>query len=141
MARDGRHQSEDLEQEALFEWASFASVADPRLSLLFHIPNGGRRDAATGRALKRRGVKAGVPDLFLPAATSCFHGLFIEMKVGNNRPSKAQEGWIGDLKAQGYWVAICYGWLEAKETIEKYLRGYYGKFQLQQGNSRRKADG
>ncbi len=121
------HPSEDQEQEALFEWATAASAAYPVLRLLFHVPNGGRRDAATGRALKRRGVKAGVPDLFLPVATSRYHGLFIELKVGDNKPTENQRRWIGELKAQGYCVAVCYGWREARETIENYLGGAYGK--------------
>ena len=121
------HPSEDQEQEALFEWATAASAAYPVLRLLFHVPNGGRRDAATGRALKRRGVKAGVPDLFLPVATSQYHGLFIELKVVDNKPTENQRRWIGELKAQGYCVAVCYGWCEARETIENYLGGAYGK--------------
>lgn len=118
---------EDDEQEALFEWASLASAKYPALALLFHVPNGGFRGKATGCALKRRGVKAGVPDLFLPVATSCFHGLFVELKVGNNRPSAAQCEWIAALRTQGYCVTVCYGWREAREVLENYLGGAYGK--------------
>ena len=38
----------------------------PELALLFHIPNGGTRDAVEGKHLKQQGVKQGVPDLCLP---------------------------------------------------------------------------
>lgn len=125
------HQSEDAEQEALFSWALAMSGQCPCLKMLFHIPNGGRRDAITGAALKRRGVKAGVPDICLPIACGGYHGLFIELKVGNNKPSAAQREWLYWLQKHGYSVFVCYGWLEAADRIEKYLKdgGYNGEFQ------------
>lgn len=124
------HQSEDAEQEALFSWARAMRGHSPCLELLFHIPNGGRRDAITGAALKLRGVKAGVPDICLPVARGKYHGLFIELKVGNNKPTAFQRDWLLRLDAQGYAVYVCYGWREAAEKIENYLKmgGYNGEF-------------
>ena len=40
------------------------------------ITNGGKRDKATATALKRQGVKAGVPDVVLPAVRAGYHGLY-----------------------------------------------------------------
>lgn len=124
------HQSEDAEQEALFSWARAISCSCPCLEMLFHIPNGGRRDAITGAALKRRGVKAGVPDICLPVARGKHHGLFIELKVGSNKPTALQKDWLLRLDAQGYAVYVCYGWRDAAEKIENYLKmgGYNGEF-------------
>ena len=108
-------------QEMLFTWAMWQQEGRPELKLLYHVPNGGKRDAKTGRALKRQGVKAGVPDLCLPVARGGYHGLYIELKAGKNTTSPKQKEWINDLGQQGYYAAVCRGWEEAKETIENYL--------------------
>ncbi len=52
------------------------------------MPNGGKRDKATAAVLKRQGVKAGVPDIMLPAARAGYHGLYIELKAGENTTTK-----------------------------------------------------
>lgn len=63
-----RHQYEASEQAALMLWAQMHLAKYPQLRLLYHIPNGGSRNAAEAASLKRQGVKAGVPDLCLPVA-------------------------------------------------------------------------
>lgn len=118
-----RINTESGAQEMLFTWAMWQQEGRPELKLLYHVPNGGKRDARTGRALKRQGVKAGVPDLCLPVARGGYHGLYIELKVGKNKTTRKQEEWINALRQQGYHVSVCYGWEEAKETIENYLDG------------------
>ncbi len=116
-----RIDTESGAQEMLFTWAMWQQEGRPELKLLYHVPNGGKRDAKTGRALKRQGVKAGVPDLCLPVARGGYHGLYIELKAGKNTTSPKQKEWINDLGQQGYYAAVCRGWEEAKETIENYL--------------------
>jgi hypothetical protein len=105
------------------EWATLEQRRWPELALLFHIPNGGARDRITGAQLKAAGVKAGIPDLCLPVARQGWHGLFIELKVNGNQPSAAQAGWLDALTAQGYLAVACWGWDEARETLEAYLGG------------------
>ncbi len=80
-------------------------------------------DLITGAQLKAAGVKAGVPDLCLPVARQGWHGLFIELKVGRNRPQERQVGWLDRLTAEGYLAVACWGWDEARETLEAYLGG------------------
>lgn len=109
------------EQEALFRWTAFIRGRFPEIDLLYHIPNGGSRNRIEAANLKRQGVKAGVPDLCLPVARSGYHGLYIEMKYGKNKPSENQDKWLSALQKQGYAVAVCYGWQEAQELITKYL--------------------
>ena len=116
-----RIDTESGAQEMLFTWAMWQQEGRPELKLLYHVPNGGKRDATTGRALKRQGVKAGVPDLCLSVARGGYHGLYIELKAGKNTTSPKQKEWINDLGQQGYYAAVCRGWEEAKETIENYL--------------------
>lgn len=113
---------ESLEQKYLFEWVSAMSGKYPCLDLMYHIPNGGKRDARTGYRLKTEGVKAGVPDIFLPVAKQGYYGLYIELKVGKNKPSKLQNMWLDNLKEQGYQTNVCYGWESAAGVIEEYLK-------------------
>ena len=112
---------ESNEQQALFQWAKLAQAKHPELSLLHAIGNGGKRNLIEAARMKREGVLAGVSDVFLPVARNGFHGLYIELKVGKNKASGNQEWWIEQTTKQGYMATVCYGWVEAKEVIEKYL--------------------
>ncbi len=94
----------------------------PELELLLHIPNEGKRSKAAGAALKRQGLRKGVPDLFLPVPRGIYPGLWIELKVGRNKPTKEQKWWLEKLQAKGYKCRICYSWEEAAETIKNYLK-------------------
>lgn len=113
--------SEAQEQIFLFQWANLARCKYPELELMHHIPNGGKRNAREAVSLKRQGVKAGVPDICLPVPRGKYHGLYIELKVGNNKTSSHQNKWINKLREQNYYVEVCYGWRAAQEVIENYL--------------------
>jgi hypothetical protein len=118
--------SEDGHQKAIMNMIATSGV--PELQLAFHIPNGGSRNKAEAGKLKAMGVKAGVPDIFLPVARGPYHGLFVELKrpadltksVGT--VSTKQEAWLRALQEQGYYVAVCYGWEEAYEKMLWYLQ-------------------
>lgn len=113
--------TESQEQKALFQWSGYAEQQYPELKLLYHIPNGGKREVRTAANLKKEGVKAGVPDICLPVARGQYHGLYIELKAGKNKTTAKQKEWLNALNQEGYATKVCYGWLEAKEAIEKYL--------------------
>ena len=115
---------EEDEQIALFQWAAYESAAIPELKLMYHIPNGGKRNKAIAAKFKRMGVKAGVPDIFLAAPKGEYHGLYIELKrTKGGSTSDNQDDWIDALREQGYRVDVCKGWEKAKETILEYIRG------------------
>ncbi len=114
---------EDTEQMGVIDWANWNTGRFPELELLFHIPNGGKRDAKEAARFKAMGVKAGVPDLCLPVPMRGFAGLYIEMKYGKNKTTEKQRAWIRALKEQGYKVAVCYGGEEATRELESYLQG------------------
>ena len=120
-------QHEEAEQAALFEWAAYKAGQWPELVFMFHIPNGGLRNKATAMRLKATGVKAGVPDIFMPVTRGQYAGLFVEMKYGKNKPSPEQQRYIDMLRGEGYAVAVCYGCEQAIETITAYLRGTHGR--------------
>ncbi len=115
------HATESVEQINLFRWAILQECKCPELMLLHHIPNGGKRDKRTAARLKLEGVKAGVPDISLPVSRGKYHGLYIELKAGDNTTTDNQDKWISRLQKQGYQVNVCYGWEEAAEVITNYL--------------------
>ena len=107
---------ESQEQQALFEWAAY----HPELELMHHIPNGGKRNPREAARLKREGVKAGIPDIFLPVPRRGWHGLYIEMKTPGGRLSKAQKDIHQKLSEQNYAVVVCHGCDEAIQAIQHY---------------------
>lgn len=114
--------TEAQEQITLFSWAAVQAI--PELALLYHIPNGGSRHKAEAARLRAEGVRAGVPDLCLPVPRGGCHGLYIELKrLRGGRLSEQQRAWLDALGKQGYAVAVCKGWEEAAETIQRYLEG------------------
>ena len=120
------------EQVFLFEWANIMANKYPELKFLFAIPNGGQRNVVVATRMKAEGVKSGVPDVFLPVPFSRANkstgeiedlkaGLWIEMKVGSNKPSANQKEWLDFLEESGYQVEVCYSGREAVNTIIDYL--------------------
>ena len=109
--------SEAQEQAAVIEYCEFIHVP------VFHIPNGGYRNAREAANLKRQGVKAGVPDLCIPVAKGGYHGLYIEMKTKKGKLSDKQKAWLSLLHDQGYAACVAYGAGQAIDIIAKYIRG------------------
>lgn len=123
--------NEHSEQVAVINWARTNSYRCPVLAYLHAIPNGaklpykrddrGRRFSPQAAKLLSEGLLPGVPDLFLPAPKAKYHGLYIEMKYGRNKPSPEQEDVIRMLRLCGYRVEVCYSADAAIRVIEEYL--------------------
>lgn len=115
--------SEHASQAALFAWAADNVGKYPALKYMFAIPNGGLRDVRVASSLKAEGVKAGVPDIFLPVCrfTKAKYGLFIEMKWGKNKPTEEQIEFINYATSASYQCEVCYSWEEARDKIIEYL--------------------
>lgn len=88
---------------------------------LFAVPNGGARDEITGARLKAEGVRRGALDLILAKPVAAYHGLFIEMKVGDNKPSEYQAAFITYLESVGYKATVHWNAPSAIHEIEDYL--------------------
>lgn len=114
--------TEAQEQATLIKWSLAVRQTYPELRLLYHIPNGGKRDAIEATNLKRAGVKRGVPDLHLPVPRGQYHGLYVELKTATGRTTLEQDWWIRELLDQGYFCEVCHGWDSARRVIEWYLR-------------------
>jgi len=93
---------------------------------VFAVPNGGSRNKIEALNLKRQGVSAGVPDLFVasrpPASPDC-RGIFLEMKRTRPADSKRhmlspeQQAWHDVLRGCGYTVLTCYGAASALDAL------------------------
>jgi len=111
-----------IEQRDLMKWAELRMATLPELELLYAVPNGGARDVITGAQMKATGTKRGVPDFCLPVARGGYHGMYLELKRrGSGVVSPKQKWWLEKLQEQGYRAVVCYGWNDARETIEDYL--------------------
>ena len=122
--------SEHAEQmQLLHNTARFIEPHHPEACLIYHIPNGGSRGETrasarrAGAEMKQAGAKSGVPDLHLPVARRCWHGLYIELKKpdGSGKLSDEQVWFVKKLSEQGYLVGICDNWRDAYELIRMYL--------------------
>lgn len=117
-----REPLEAEEQRALFEWAAIMERRYPELRFMYHVPNGGKRNAKEAALMKAEGVKAGVPDIVLPTARGQYHGLYIELKrQKSGRLSQEQKEYLNHLQAQGYYAVMCRGWRQAANMIVNYL--------------------
>ena len=116
-----KQSSEANEQRRLMEIVGYYTHRYPELTLLYHVPNEGKRSKITGSILKMQGLKAGVPDLCLPVARGVYHGLYIELKYGKNKLTDSQKQWLTLLGGQGYFAVACWGGDQAFQTLLNYL--------------------
>ena len=111
--------SESSEQTVLV-----ARVRNFHPDLVFmSIPNGGKREIRVAAQMKREGVLAGAPDLFLAEPRNNKHGLFIEMKKIGGKTSNNQNDVIDKLRTKGYEAVVCEG---ADEAYSMFLTYVYG---------------
>ena len=75
--------------------------------VLFSIPNGGFRNINTAKTMKKTGVVAGVADLFLSIPNKTYHGFYIELKIGYNKPTTKQLLFQKQVELFGYkWICV-----------------------------------
>ncbi len=90
-------------QADCFQW--FHNSYSHLRGLLYHVPNGEKRDPVTANLLKAKGVVAGVPDLVFHFRKRTY---FFELKKpdGSGKVSEAQKKIHNQLDAQGFIVWI-----------------------------------
>ncbi len=79
----------------------------------------------TKRKMKKLGLVSGIPDLQIPYARHGMNGLFIELKVGKNKTSKAQDEYIEFLRSENYQVDVVYDFDRFVMVIDEYFDERY----------------
>jgi len=97
-----RSNEEEKLQHRIIKWHYESGVfIYPELKWLHHIRNGGKLEPKYASYWKQQGVKAGIPDLFLPVKRGEFSGFYIELKA-NQYLSKEQKEFRDFCIDQGY---------------------------------------
>lgn len=73
--------------------------------------------------LHAEGAVKGVPDLCIPYARGGYHGLYIEMKANDNKPTVEQTDWLDFLHGEGYLAIACWSADEAIAAAGEYMDG------------------
>lgn len=108
---------EQIEMIKIFDWIRKNNLAE----FAFHIANERKSSQQAGSLLKRMGVKSGVSDIFIAIPSNEFHGLWLELKAGKNRPTESQMKFLEDMRSKGYEALWCTGADKAKQIITDYL--------------------
>jgi hypothetical protein len=121
---------EDNIQIEFMNWVRKQAKHDPRFKLIYHVPNGGKRNKREAARFKLMGVVPGIPDIFVPITSNWFSkcdprpeyfGLYIEFKTEKGKLSEDQSNIIPLLESQGYKVVVCRSAEEAIKTVCDYL--------------------
>lgn len=132
--------TESAEQQAVIAWwESYCKTRNLHECLLFSVPNGSvlagdaKHRAIQMARLKREGLRAGCPDLFLAVpkfhrvgavitGTIIFCGMALEMKRadGGNLTIEQSEFHFS-LRDKGYNCVVCWGADEAIKAIRAYI--------------------
>ncbi len=114
--------AEQAEHINIVNWFNYQY---PKLSEdLHHFANERRCSIQEGRTLKRMGVKKGVADFFLAIPINGKGGLWLELKVGKNKPTKEQMEFAKRKLMRNYEFAFVWGFEAAREIIKAYLGSY-----------------
>ena len=115
--------SEYEQQKHIFLWAEMMTREYPELWMLNGSLNGVRLTIGQAVKAKASGMKKGYPDIGLDVSRGGYHGLRIELKKSNGKPTAEQKEWAGRFRDQGYLARFCYGSDMAKKVIIAYLKG------------------
>lgn len=96
-------------------WSRIENLA--QRPVVFHVPNGGSRNALEGANLKTQGVLAGVPDLLIVMPFG--ETIWIEMKADTGSRSKKQIDLHDHFDKLGHEVITAYSAEEALDKLRK----------------------
>jgi len=87
-----------------------------------HVANERKTSQKTGRRLKNKGVKSGVPDCVIFEPKGTYNGLALELKIKPNKTTYNQKEWLKKLSDNKWMAEVAYNFDEAKIVIDNYLR-------------------
>ena len=121
------HPEDQLQRQIL----ALCKLHPPLGQLVYHVPNGGRRNAIEAARLKSAGVRAGVSDLHIPLPIlnrplegSESTGLWIEVKAPgkHRRPTMAQSHWLDLMRSHGAEAHVIDRLEDAQALLADYQR-------------------
>jgi len=109
-------------QECLyfFQWSQLQHFGQ----YLIKIVNEGTRTPKQAYQLRSIGMRAGLPDYYLPLPNAHWAGLWLEMKRRDRQRmvrDPRQDDWIAKLLKIGHYATYAYGWDEAASITTRYL--------------------
>jgi hypothetical protein len=118
--------SEADEQIALVEYLRtaypniFFTIAPAGFKLPYPI------NVIFSKQANQMGYRKGTPDIMIFAARHIFHGLLIELKIKGGKQKTEQKEVQEMVTRVGYKYALCFGFNEAREVIDKYFEKRLG---------------
>lgn len=105
--------------------------ADPRLHLIFAVPNGARlSNGARGwNGLKSAGAEKGVSDVIGLIPIENYHGFVIEFKQPGKDPTEEQITFLKRATEAGYPGSVCYSANQALVFLDTYLKGLWQRLE------------
>ncbi|QDP47482.1 MAG: hypothetical protein Unbinned2716contig1001_17 [Prokaryotic dsDNA virus sp.] len=91
-------------------------------ALVTHATNEGKRTPFERYKLKYLGATAGIPDVLVFTPNAKYNGLAIELKYKYNKPTKAQEVWLKELKMCGWYAVVSNDIDKTIDVIRKYFK-------------------
>ncbi len=96
------------EDNILIAIVAYIRAQYPKI-LFTHIANERKASPIQGARLKRKGVRAGMPDLLIFRIKGDWSvGMAIELKVHPNKPNHKQREILEQLSLEGWQVRVCY---------------------------------
>lgn len=119
---------EDYAQITVADWCGVHGIE------MHHFALERQCSPAQGKILKRKGVKKGVPDIYIPVpcvtgSGQMFQGVWIELKIHPNKPTKEQRDFLERRNKQGYYAGCITG-KTSTECADKailLIKSFYGK--------------
>ena len=109
-----RHLEDALQMQV---WSTLTQFGVTERAIVFHPPNGGKRNHREAGRMKAMGVVPGVPDL-------CFlwddKRAFIELKVGRNTLSPKQKIFRNKCREHGIPYEVCRTLDEVLDTVAEW---------------------
>lgn len=112
----------DLQWGKLYNRTVMSKGKPVTISLLYAVPNGGKRGKIEAAIMKGEGVRPGVSDLVLAVPSYLYHGLYIELKTDKGVVSETQKAFGEMVKSMGYRHEVIRSLEQFVEVVNEYLK-------------------
>lgn len=119
--RQHKNDPEHQAQVAFFERVHWAAQWHPELEAIYAVPNAAQRSEREGARMKDEGLKPGQPDVCVPIPRNGYGALYLELKVGKNKPTPEQVARMKVLESVGNLCLCVWGWEAMWEAVVEYM--------------------